>query len=536
MKKASQICPDTFTPLVGSLLCGVSALLPGSLLLAAGNRPKFNDYVDRRVFPEGYGILTSEHLMYPASVADWPVRIDASRQLFIDDYLVASIQQLTREFHQPVKHPANPLIRADRPWEHPHLWLGFVLHDRDQGRFRMWYNSGKERVLYAESQDGIAWSKPELGLIENSGSRQNNIIIEGGYTIGLIEGTRGPRGGEGFRAIVWHRPPSAPETGYYLYRSSDGLRWTRERERPVITSTCNASLYNTVSAGDTSIVRYDPLLRRYVCDAKTNIYMPLEAMKQLGIVPDDQNRIRSRAMMESDDLIHWTPPRMTLFPDDRDQPDAQIYGHIGFVYESMWIGMARILHMQRTGWKQTDIELTYSRDGRHWLRPVVRREFIPLGDAEGWEPDYSDPAYNGPLLVNDELWFYYRGSRAAERDRAKNYTMCLGLARLRRDGFVSLNAGDKPGQVTTRPLTAEGRSLFINADVRTGGWVKAAVLSARSEPVAGFTLDDSKPVTADTTRGRLAWQDADRLEFPKDDHVRLVFQMKNAKLYSFWLE
>jgi hypothetical protein len=536
MRAFTMICTRRFRLHARTAVCSMLAFWFATPLLAADDGPRFNEYVDRKVFPKGYGILSSDHLMYPTNVRDWPVKIDSHRQLFIDDYLIASLQGLTRELHQPVKHPRNPLVRADRPWEDPHIALGFVLHDGAQGPFRMWYNSSKDRVLYAESPDGITWKKPELGLIEFSGSRQNNIVIEGGFLIGLIEGKHISPPQEGYRAVVCQNPPFVPESGYYVYRSPDGLRWAREFGHPIFTSTTNPELYNTVGAGDTSILRYDPVLGRYVCDAKTNIYMPPEAMKQLGIVPDFKNRIRSRAMMESEDLIHWTSPRMTLFPDDLDQPDAQIYGHIGFVYESMWVGMARIMHIQHAGWKQTEIELTHSRDGRHWSRPDVRRPFIPLGEASGWEPDYSDPAHNGPLLIDDELWFFYRGSRNAERDKAKYYTMCFGLAKLRRDGFVSLNAGGKPGQVVTRPLTTAGRSLFVNADVQAGGWVKVAVLSAKSQPLASYTLDESSPLTANTTHGHLTWRGAERIEFPKDGHVRLMFQLKNAKLYSFWLE
>jgi hypothetical protein len=48
------------------------------------------EYVDRAVFPQGYSILTSDHLMFPQVVEDWPIKIDASRQLFVDDYVIAS--------------------------------------------------------------------------------------------------------------------------------------------------------------------------------------------------------------------------------------------------------------------------------------------------------------------------------------------------------------------------------------------------------------------------------------------------------------
>jgi hypothetical protein len=474
------------------------------------------------------------------NMSDWPVRIDSRRQLFVDDYLIASMKGLTREFHQPVKHPQNPLLRADRPWEkvggREMVGLGVVLRDKSKGTFRMWYRTGKSRVLYAESRNGVDWEKPDLGLVEQAGERHNNILIDKGYAIGLIEDQQAPEPQDRYRAIVYHKPPTVSEAGFYLYRSPDGLHWTGDFSRPILTSAPNPQLYDTVGIGDTSIVRYDPVLARYICDAKINISMPWDTLKRLSFVPDDENRIRSRGMMESDDLMHWTPARMTFFPDDRDLPDTHMYGHIGFVYESMWLGMLRVHHLQRTGWKQVEIELSYSRDGRHWSRPARREPFIPLGEADSWDPDYSDPAHNGPLLVGDELWFYYSGSRSDARDKKAYYTTCVGLAKLRRDGFVSLNAGPEPGEVVTRPLTCSGRTLWVNAEIRDGGWVRAGVLSEKSQPVSQYKLEDSVPLTKSTTRGRLSWRNKELVEFAKDDHARLVFRLNGAKLYSFWLE
>lgn len=519
---------------------GILALFLATSPLEADEAFAANEYIDRAVFPKGYGILTSEHLMSPVNTSDWPARIDARRQLFVDDHLVASMKNLAREFHQPAKHPRNPLIVTDRPWEvvagREVIGLGTVLRDDSKGTFRMWYRSGKARVYYGESEDGVDWRKPDLGLVAYPGDSHNNIVIDKGYAIGLIEDRQAPDPRDRYRTIVYHKPPAVAETGFYLYRSADGLRWTGELGRPILTSAPNPRLYDTVGIGDTSIVRYDPVLARYICDAKVNISMPWESLRRLSFVPDDENRIRSRAMMESDDLVHWTVPRMTFFPDDRDPPDTQMYGHIGFVYESMWLGLLRVHHLHPAGWKQVEIELSYSRDGRHWSRPARRQPFIPLGEDDSWDPDYSDPSHNGPLLVGDELWFYYSGSRSDVRDKKSSYTMCVGLAKLRRDGFVSLNAGPQPGRVVTRPLTFAGRTLFVNAEVGEDGWIRAAVLSSKSLPVERFGLDDAIPLDKGTTAGRMTWRGSDRLPAPDSDHLRLVFELNNAKLYSFWIE
>ena len=149
-------------------------------------------------------------------------------------------------------------------------------------------------------------------------------------------------------------------------------------------------------------------------------------------------------------------------------------------------------------------------------------------------------SYTAPVRVGDELYIYYTSTRNPERDTTKPNTpwppQQVGLARLRYDGFASLNAGEEPGRIVTRPLTFAGTSLFVNADVADGGWIKAAVLSRDSKPVGGCTLDEAVALMKGTARGRIAWKSKDILDFPGEDHLRIVFQLKNARLYSFWIE
>ncbi|GIT29989.1 MAG: hypothetical protein Ct9H300mP1_20350 [Planctomycetaceae bacterium] len=40
-------------------------------------------------------------------------------------------------------------------------------------------NSHPEFYCYAESHDGIRWTKPDLGFVEFNGSKKNNIIWDG---------------------------------------------------------------------------------------------------------------------------------------------------------------------------------------------------------------------------------------------------------------------------------------------------------------------------------------------------------------------
>ena len=225
------------------------------ICLPAASRAE-QSQVDRQAFPRGYSILTSEHLMYPVDVKDWPIRIDARRQLFVDDFLIASMTNLRREYHQPVKHPKNPLVVADRPWEGSQLCVETVRRDPVTGKFRMWYCEAKDREMYAESDDGLRWHKPELGLIAHQGSKRNNIVIDNGYMIGMIETPGAADPAKRYTAMVSHDEPIVPRSGYYIYHSPDGLSWKGALDWPVLIGSNNQRLYNSIGIGDTSIFRY----------------------------------------------------------------------------------------------------------------------------------------------------------------------------------------------------------------------------------------------------------------------------------------
>ena len=153
------------------------------------------------------------------------LEIGNRKQLFLDRHLIESLSHAKRVLNPAANHPANPLVKPDRPWEGHYLGLGQVRYDRDRKIFRMWYGTtgrfapkkGGDRLrpyrwdwsvedgravrrkvdeiygyseyagrndwirLYAESPDGIHWTKPNLGLVEFQGSRDNNILPAGEY-------------------------------------------------------------------------------------------------------------------------------------------------------------------------------------------------------------------------------------------------------------------------------------------------------------------------------------------------------------------
>ena len=443
---------------------------------------------DFGLFPKAYGILANDRLMYPVDLRDWPLRIDGRSQLFLDDYLIADSSGLERQVHQPDPVPDNPLIVPDRPWEGKGIVLLQVL--RENGLFRMWYTSQlKYRteegvdtrfpLLYAESEDGLTWRKPELGILEFEGSRKNNFLIHGARTAGLFHESGEPDPTRRYKALVWHEPDLVQREGYFLYTSPDGIRWNRQHNSPVVPSLRKSFELPQNGIGDTSIFRWDPVLEQYIGDVK------------FVLTPTPGRKMRCRGIMTSDDLVHWTRPRMTIHPD-----------------------------------------------GLHWSRVGGREVFLPLGESDSWDPDYTDPVHSGPLAVGDEIWFYYRGSRIRERDGAPKgewpgYAMAIGLAKLRKDGFVSLNAGKEKGTLLTRPLTFTGKKLYLNAEIGKAGRISAAVLRADGTETENHAISSCRPMTESELNCCMTWpQGVDLNEF-RGRHNRLRFELENAKLYSF---
>ena len=136
----------------------------------------------------------------------------------------------------------------------------------------------------------------------------------------------------------------------------------------------------------------------------------------------------------------------------------------------------------------------------------------------------------GPVVVDDELWFYYSACAVEHGITGRSGPICL--AKLRLDGFVSMDAGHETGTLITKPFRVDGDSLSINAAAR-GGSVAVALLDEHGIQHEGFSRADCAVFDGDSVDHRVTWRTKTSLDDLRGRPVRLKFYLRNAELYSF---
>ena len=468
-----------------------------------------------------------------------PIDIGSRLELMVDDYLVAGISGgAAFRLHSPT--PREVVMVHDAPWEGSGCGYHTVFQDGD--RYRMYYKAwhldpqpGKVHIphdtfgAYAESPDGIHWTKPELGLYEYEGSKANNIVWmgKGGHDFTPF---RDPNPaclpGEEYKAIAYGSEPH----GAYAFKSSDGIHWSFLQDAPVITE----GAFDTQNLAFWDSVRGE--YRAYIRDFREGV--------------------RGIRTCTSQDFRTWTTPVWLEYPG---APEEALYTNqvkpyfraphvfVGFparYVERPWgpsvealpeLDNRRLRYgaSPRYGAATTDTVFMSSRDGlsfRRWgeafLRPGLRtRDNWSYGDNyAAWHVVQTK---SGMADAPDELSLYATESYWTGTSSAlRRYT-------LRMDGFVSINAPRNGGEALTKPLLFAGTQLILNFATSAAGSIRVEVQNADGAPVPGFALADAPEIFGDALDRAAPWKDGANLGGLAGRPVRLRFVMKDADLYGF---
>ncbi len=458
-----------------------------------------------------------------------------NRYLFLDLHDVTSMEQIHRRMHVPRRHPENPILCGEHPWERCASLYGTVLRDPHDGAFRMWYLTGPQtdgfvqirgrRALgnctllgYAESQDGIRWHKPALGQVDFAGSTANNLIDVGrsnceGFAVLYDERDADPQrrykgsywehGGtdtfvEHQGRLIWGQGEG---DGMWMSFSPDGIHWHNNPDNPVI----------AMGSDTTQSLVWDEHLSSYVA---------------FGRMGANGRRI---ARSTSRDGAQFDDPALVFEADEWDEDGTQFYGMPLCLYEGMYLGMVWIYREGVDGC--IDTSLACSRDGIRWQRVLDRQTFLPLGPRGSWEDGMVRISQHF-IVMEDEIYLYYGGVQGPHTGRKfkqveRTHASAIGLATLRRDGFVSVEADHQEGTLLTKPLVVAGDELRVNA--ASNGHLIAEVTDDMGSPLPGYT---SLPMVKDRTDAALRFHRP--LAALRGHTVRLRFRLKRANLFSYW--
>ncbi len=471
--------------------------------------------------------------------------IDTSqyKQLFLDDYAIESTEGVKRTLHSP--EDSKPIISPDRSrgeeeatgrtppqwnseksiWEW-FYWTAFTVPPIGERK------TTHQRIgTYATSADGVEWERPNLGLYEFQGSKDNNISWTpgGDRQTHVIRDETDPDPARRYKGIFG-------ANGRQPAISAAGFEWT-ELDGP------------RIPGQDTDHIFWDPYKDRWT--------MTIKHRTEWG---------RSVWLTSSEDFDNWTEAELIFLSDDLDwankderirmvveDPDylappliddgsrsAEVYWMAVLPYEGIYVGFPMLFNPAAdipppygnyTGLNLT--EMSVSRNLYDWDRVAGRQLFLgpqPQDNAEfGWA---QRSVCGHPVVRDGEIWVYQNNSRYRGPDYLYDFLPeevlhargALSLGKLRLDGFVSMDSDNGSGTLVTKPIAANGEALHVNVDA-SGGELMAEVVDAETADVVGSGTVKGDHVDETVVSGLGGGRP-----------VRVRFTLNDASLYSFWVK
>ena len=474
--------------------------------------------------------------------------IGTQRELFVDSTLVAEFQGNARmRLHHPQRR--NIVLVHDDPWEGSGCGYNTVFKDKDIYRmyYKAWHidlggNVSKPVVIcYAESNDGITWTKPNLGLVEFNGSTNNNIILDkiGDYGCHdftpFIDTRPGVPDEQRYKAIGFARGMEETKKGLYGFISADGIHWKTIQDDVIIQE--DGWVFDTQN-----IAFWSEAEKQYVMYYRRTV-----------------DNIRNVARAVSKDFIHWEKEGLLDFQQRDPNSLEQFYTnqikpyyraphiYIGFpsrYCDRGWIDATEALPSPelrkdrakgktRYGSAVTDALLVASRNGQsfyRWddafIRPGLRtRHNWAYGDNYiAWHvvetaSEFDDQPTELSLYATES---YFTGTSS----RLRRYT-------LRLDGFASVYAPHDGGEVITKPFIFKGDNLELNFSTSAGGSIFVEIQDQAGNPIPGFQFDQCQQIFGDALDYVVKWTDQSDLSALVGKSVRLCFKLREADVFSF---
>ena len=448
--------------------------------------------------------------------------IGSRRELFVDGYLIDRLDNVRQDLQEPRREEIA--LRFDRPWEGKFSAYPTVIKDGDL--YRMYYRGlpdpSKETrayTCYAESSDGIVWRKPNLGLYEVMGTRDNNVVLMEenlwSHNFSPFLDTRpGVPPEERFKAIA-----SENKNGLVSFVSPDGIDWKRLSEGFFFTD----GLFDSHN-----VAFWSESEKRYVCYFRT-------------WTGEGYSGFRTIARTTSEDFMNWGP-RVEMEYGNTSQEHLYTNGTHPYVRAPhIYVALAKRFFPEKAalskevsqtlvdnpnyGKASSDSIFMSTRGGNQYDRRFMEAFIRPGPTLQDWVARDNTPAL-GVVQGNDRHLYLYRMSHyGQDSSHLTRYS-------LRTDGFVALSADYEGGSVYTKPFTFSGSELLVNYASSAAGEVRFEIQDESGKPISGFELDQCLPIFGDEIERFVRWVDGSGVSQLSGRTVRLRIALKDADLFA----
>jgi len=455
-----------------------------------------------------------------------PIELGARRELFVDRYLVESLDGAELCLHEP--RDSGAAIAFDKPWEG--LFCGYTTIIRDGDLLRMYYRgmpeagadgSAAEVTCYAESHDGIQWTKPNLGLFEVQGTRDNNVILADAAPVT-----------HNFCPFLDTNPAAAPKqrfkavggtskSGLIGYVSADGVRWSKLRDEPVFSDTDWVFDSQNVPFWSESEGCYVLYYRRAV------------------------DGIRAIARSTSPDFLHWSEPEQMIYSDtESGRPSQHLYTnqtqpyfrapHLYLATAARFMPGRQVVTDEQAAaigvhpkyfHDTSDAVLLTSRGGDRYDRTFLGSLIRPGIGLKNWVSRTNYPALNIVQTGPTEMSLYVQQDYGQSTAHLQRFTMRL-------DGIASVRADFGGGELVTRPVTFSGDRLSLNFSTSAAGGLRVEIQDAEGKPIPGFALDDCIEVIGNEIERDVHWKNGADVGALAGRPVKLRFVISDADLFA----
>ena len=456
------------------------------------------------------------------------LNIGNKRELFVDYYLINKLIDTRLVLKEP--RDMGKVLGFEKPWEGPHSAYCTVI--KDDKKYKLYYRGTpifgedgnyNENTCYAESEDGIHWQKPNLGIYEIMGTKDNNVIFANDESVThnfcpFIDKNPNALPNEKFKAFG-----GVGESGLFGLTSKDGIHWKK--------------------------IGKTPLFRKGVFDSQ-NVAFWSESENCYVLyfrtwTGPDFSGIRTISRTTSKDFIHWEEPvRM----DFGYTPLEHLYTNQTSPYfraPHIYIAIAarfmpgrqviseeeaKIINVNPDLFRDcSDAIMMTSRGGNKYDRTFMESFIKPGIGLQNWVSRSNYPELNVIQTGPEEMSLYVSHDNAQPTKHLRRYT-------LRLDGFASLNAPYSGGEMITKLLTFSGKELVLNFATSAAGFIKVEILDQEGNKIPGFELENSKEIIGNEIEKTVTWKSNPNLEKLNNKPVRLRFVMKDADLYSLKFE